>query len=88
MLCAGIAIAAAKITCDRDGGPCFGTNGDDLIQGSAMRDFIHARGGTDGVNAARAATSCSAGGAAIVLAVRPTGTTPLTIWKAVLAATW
>jgi hypothetical protein len=51
VLCAGIAIAATKITCD--GGACFGTNGDDLIQGSAMGDFIHARGGTDGVNAAR-----------------------------------
>jgi hypothetical protein len=52
VLCAGIAIAqTTRITCD--GGPCFGTNGDDLIQGSAMGDFIHARGGTDGVNAAR-----------------------------------
>jgi len=51
VLCAGIAIAATKITCD--GGPCYGTNGDDLIQGSAMSDSIHARGGTDGVNAAR-----------------------------------
>ena len=53
VLCTGIAIAATKITCDRDGGPCFGTRGDDLIQGSAMRDFIRARGGTDGVDAAR-----------------------------------
>ena len=54
VLCAGMAMAqTTRITCDRDGGPCYGTNGDDLIQGSAMSDFIHARGGTDGVNAAR-----------------------------------
>ena len=52
--CAGMAMAqTTRITCERDGGPCYGTNGDDLIQGSAMSDFIHARGGTDGVNAAR-----------------------------------
>ena len=50
----GLAMAqTTRITCDRDGGPCYGTNGDDLIQGSAISDFIHARGGTDGVNAAR-----------------------------------
>ena len=55
VLCAGIAMAATKITCD--GGPCYGTNGDDLIQGSAMSDFIHARGATDGVNSA--SPSCS-----------------------------
>jgi hypothetical protein len=51
VMCTGIAIAANRITCD--GGPCDGTNGDDLIQGSAKRDFIHAKRGTDGVNAAR-----------------------------------
>src|SRR5918998_5532384 len=49
VLCAGIAIAATKITCH--GGPCDGTNGDDLIQGSAKRDTIRAKGGTDGVYA-------------------------------------
>ena len=51
VLCAGVALAQTKITCD--GGSCFGTSGDDLILGSASTDFIHARGGTDGVNAAR-----------------------------------
>ena len=51
VMCTGIAIAATKITCD--GGPCYGTNGDDLIQGSAKGDSIHAKGGTDSVNAAR-----------------------------------
>ena len=49
VLCAGIAIAATKITCH--GGPCNGTNGDDLLQGSAKRDTIRAKGGTDGVYA-------------------------------------
>jgi hypothetical protein len=51
LLFAGIAIAATKITCH--GGPCYGTNGDNLIQGSAVRDTIRAKGGTDGLNGGR-----------------------------------
>jgi Ca2+-binding RTX toxin-like protein len=59
VMCTGIAIAADRITCD--GGPCYGTGGDDLIVGSANRDSIHARGGTDGVNAARGSDFVSGG---------------------------
>jgi len=51
VLCAGIAIAQAKIHCH--GGVCDGTNGDDLMLGSPGADYIYAKGGTDGVNAAK-----------------------------------
>jgi Ca2+-binding RTX toxin-like protein len=53
VLCAGAAIAQAKIVCH--GGACEGTNGDDLILGSSGADEIYAKGGTDGVNAAKGA---------------------------------
>jgi Ca2+-binding RTX toxin-like protein len=51
VLCAGIAIAQPNIICH--GGVCDGTQGDDLMLGSAGADYIHAKGGTDGTNAAK-----------------------------------